>query len=331
MMRFLPAFLRKSTAPPIAAKASPRAKRRIVSAKVTHVSLVSRGANKCPVLMKSGGRVEFSMLFKAGEEEGLLLGLVYVPEENGAVDTEGDVAPRAVVKQMAHGFVANGAHLDIEHDLKVLTPDQASVAETFLVQKGDKRFEGWVDNYGTPVDATDAWGMLIKISDPGLRKAVKDGSIAGLSLFGLAEVEPIAKSTSILETMNLQELSALLDAREAKLLEAVTKAVAPKPPETPPPAPVVAVKFEGDPLDAKAVAAHKEKLFLASLDMGKSTDVEKLEAYLAAKSAKPPAGGPPPSNQPAGEPPAPPADKDEATLMKGGSDLGKRMNTNLGR
>jgi hypothetical protein len=36
-------------------------------------------SNKCPVLMKSGGRVEFSMLFKVAEEEGLLMGLVYVP------------------------------------------------------------------------------------------------------------------------------------------------------------------------------------------------------------------------------------------------------------
>jgi hypothetical protein len=133
----------------------------------------------------------------------------------------------------------------------VLKADQASVAETFIVQKGDPRFQGWVDNYGTPVDATDAWGMLIKISDPGLRKAVKDGRIAGLSLFGLAEVEPIAKSTSILETMTEAELKALLDARDAQLLEAITKAVAPKAPAAPatPAAPVAKteVKFRGRP------------------------------------------------------------------------------------
>lgn len=346
MKRFFNAILRKNVAPAPAAapgKTCPGAKRRITSAKVTHVSLVSRGANKCPVLMKSGGRVEFSMLFKAPEgDEGLLHALVYVPEENGAVDTEGDVAPRSVVKQMAHGFIANGAHLDVEHDLIVLSPEQASVAETFLVQKGDKRFEGWFDNQGKAIDPTDAWGMVIKLSDPGLRKAVKDGRIAGVSLFGLAEVEPIVKSTSILETMNEAQLKALLDARDASLLEAITKAMAPKAPAAPatPPVPAVApaapevtvIKFEGNPLDAKAVAAHKEKLFLASLDLSKAADVEKLETYIAAKGAKPaPAPGAAPSNQPAGDPPAPPAEKDEATLLKSGGEFGKKINKALGR
>lgn len=344
MKRLLNVFLRKSVAPAPAApaaKAAPGAKRRITSAKVTHVSLVSRGANKMPVLMKSGGRVEFSMLFKAAEEEGLLYCLVYVPEENGAVDTEGDVAPRTVVKQMAHGFISNGAHLDVEHDLIVLAAEQASVAETFLVQKGDKRFEGWVDNYGKPVDATDAWAMVIKVSDAGLRKAIKDGRIAGVSLFGLAEVEPITKSTSILEDMNEAQLKALLDQRDAALLEAITKAVKPAAPATPaapaaapatPPVEAQVIKFEGNPLDPKAVAAHKEKVFIASLDLSKAADIEKLETYLAAKGAKPAApAGAAPSNQPAGDPPAPPAEKDDATLLKSGAEFGKKVNKVLGR
>lgn len=342
MKRLLATVLRKTfgspaPAPVVVAKAAPGAKRRITSAKVTHVSLVSRGANKCPVLMKSGGRVEFSMLFKAAEEEGLLLGLVYVPEENGAVDTQGDVAPRTVVKQMAHGFISNGAHLDIEHDLNVLTPEQASVAETFLVQKGDKRFEGWVDNHGKPVDATDAWAMVIKVSDPALKKAVKDGHIAGLSLFGLAEVEPIEKSTSILETMNEAQLKALLDARDAQLLEAITKMVKPAAPATPPapptpPAPEkVVVKFEGDPNKLEDLKAHKEKLLFASLDLSKAEDLAKWEAHVAAKNAKPAPKSPAPSNQPVGDPPTPDGEKSDEQLYKGGAELGKKIMKAVGR
>lgn len=344
MKRFLPSFLRKSLAaapaPAPVAKGPKDKKRRITYAKVTHVSLVSRGANKMPVLLKSAGRVEFNLLFKAAGEEGLLHALVYVPEENGSVDTEGDVAPRKVVKQMAHDFIANGAHLDVEHDLQVLSAEQASVAETFLVQKGDPRFQGWVDNYGEAVDATDAWGMVIKVSDPGLRKAIKDGQIAGVSLFGLAEVEPIAKSTSILENMNEAELKALLDARDAKLLEAITKAVAAKAAtpagETPTPAPAAkpVVKFEGNLTDAAAVAAHKEKLFLASLDTSNPEDLTKLEAYLAAKSAKPAPDKAAPSNQPGTEdaPLIDPAqEKDEVALLKSGTEFGKKVNKALGR
>jgi len=315
-----------------------QAKRRIKYAKVTHVSLVSRGANKMPVLLKSGGRVEFNMLFKSASEEGLLHALVYVPEENGAVDTEGDVAPRTVVKQMAHDFIANGAHLDVEHDMNVLSPEQASVAETFLVQKGDPRFQGWMDNYGAAVDATDAWGMVIKVSDPALQKAVKDGRIAGVSLFGLAEVEPIAKSTSILDNMTEAELKALFAAQSASIVEAITKALKPAPvtPAPTEPAPVAPVakteiKFEGDPLDLKALAAHKEKLFLASLDLSKAEDVAKAEAYVAAKNAKPAPGKPAPSNQPAGEPEVVPVEKTETDLFKAGKGLGAKINKVAGR
>jgi len=347
MRRFLPAFLRKSLTPVAPVEPQPvektsKAKRRITYAKVTHVSLVSRGANKMPVLLKSGNRVEFSMLFKTAPE-GLLHTLVYLPEENGSVDTEGDVAPRTVVKQIAHDFIANGAHLDIEHDLRVLPAEKARVAETFLVQKGDARFQGWTDNYGMPVDATDAWGMIIKL-DPELQKAVADGRIGGVSLFGLAEVEPIVKQASILENMNEAQLKALLSEQAAlqtaSLVEAITKALKPAAPVTPAPAvtpaPVAtpAIKFEGDRNDPKALAAHKEALFFASLDMSKVEDVTKWETYVAAKSAKPAGKGAAPSNQP-----APEADealgteveKTEAELMKAGSSFGQKINKVLGR
>jgi len=340
----LPAFLRKTLATAPAAQAdvakAPQAKRRIKYAKVTHVSLVSRGANKMPVLMKSGGRVEFQMLFKQAEE-GLLHALVYVPEENGTVDTEGDVAPRTVVKQMAHDFIRNGAHIDVEHDLNVLPADRAAVAETFIVQKGDPRFQGWVDNYGAAVDPTDAWAFIMKL-DSDLQKAVKDGRIGGVSLFGLAEVEPIVKSsTSITDTMTEAELKALLVAQNAQLIEAITKALKPAAPETvvtpvAPVAPIVKtedVPFVGDRTDLKAVKAHQEKLFLASLDMSKSADVAKLETYLAAKTATPApaAGGAAPSNQPAGETTVVTTPKTETDLFKSGKTFGERINKFLGR
>ncbi len=285
-----------------------------------------------PVLLKSGGRVEFNLLFKAAPE-GLLHALVYVPD---VVDTQGDVASREVVKQMAHDFVSNGAHLDIEHDLNVLSAEQASVAETFLVQKGDERFEGWMDNSGRPVDSVGAWAVIIKVSDPELQKAVKDGRIAGVSLFGLAEVEPIHKSTSILDTMTEAELKAMLDARDAGLVESILKALKPAAPAIPapvtPPAPVAKteVPFEGDKTDLKAVKAHQEKVFIASLDMSKAEDLAKLETYLAAKTATP--AKPAPSNQPAGETPAADlTEKTETDLFKSGSAFGKKVNKFLGR
>lgn len=170
---------KRSTMPP----------RRIKKARITHISLVPRGANRMPVLYKQDGSVQFDLLTKVGsdfDEQGELLAVVYVPELR---DSQGDIASAKVVKEMMHSFAREGKGIDIRHDGKPVGKDRAFVAEQFLVQKGDSRFDGFKDYDGNEVDVTGAWAVIIKIEDEELRRLYREGQWNGVSMGGVGEVE----------------------------------------------------------------------------------------------------------------------------------------------
>src|SRR5690606_3383333 len=163
--------------------------RRIKKARITHISLVPRGANRMPVLYKQDGSIQFDLLTKVGsdfDEEGELLAVVYVPELR---DSQGDIASAKVVKEMMHSFAKEGKGIDIRHDGKPVGKDRAFVAEQFLVQKGDSRFAGFKDYDGNEVDVTGAWAVIIKIEDEELRRLYREGQWNGVSMGGVGEVE----------------------------------------------------------------------------------------------------------------------------------------------
>ena len=94
--------------------------RRIRKANISFISLVPSGANKIEAVYKDDGSVTFGSLLKTSDtfdEQGLLTAVVYAPELR---DSQGDIADAAVVKQMAHDFIANGAKIDIRHDGKAV-------------------------------------------------------------------------------------------------------------------------------------------------------------------------------------------------------------------
>ena len=161
-------------------------KRRIKKATVRFISLVPQGANKLPVIVKEDGYFEVGLLTKANEEKRELLALVYAPEFR---DSQGDIASAEVVKEMAHSFQKGGGQLDIRHDGKPLERDKAFVAETFIVQKNDPRFDGFQDRDGNPVNSEGAWGVVIKIEDDSIWNLYKEGGWAGVSLAGTAQME----------------------------------------------------------------------------------------------------------------------------------------------
>ncbi len=259
-------------------------KRRILSGKITHVSICRRGMNLQPVLVKSGNRLQIDLLTKTAPE-GLVYALVYVPEESGAVDGEGDVAPAAVIKQIAHDFLANGGNVDFEHDLQPLGTDRIQIAETFLVQKGDPRFADWKDYHGRPVDPTGSWALVLKVLDPQLRKDFEEGRINGVSMFGNATVEQLNKNTpntNTSNTMTPEQMQALCEML-TKSLSAVLRPSTPTTPDAPKPAPI---EFEGDPLNAEDLAKHMDKVLFANLDLSKPSDLAKWQGHVAKRQAE---------------------------------------------
>jgi hypothetical protein len=262
-------------------------RRRIKRGTITHVSLCRRAMNQLPVLMKSGDRVQIDLLTKMDGD--LLHALVYVPEENGAVDFEGDVAPAAVIKQMAHDFLANGGGIDIEHNLSVLGNDKVKIAETFLVQKGDARFQGWKDYNGRPVNAEGSWAMILKVLDPKLREQVASGEINGVSMFGHAEVELLTKNSpptnSNTNTMTPEQMQAFAE----MLTKSLAAALKPNTPAATPTAHAQSVNdipFEGDPLNSEDIAKHMDKLMLARVNWNDPASIAKYQGHVAKRQAE---------------------------------------------
>lgn len=285
------------------------AKRRIKKARITHVSLCGKGKNKMPVLFKDDDTFEIQTLTKWEGPEGELTALVYVPEH---LDTDDHLASAEVVKEMCHEHARHGFQLDLKHDLKVLPREKAFVAQSFIVQKGDARFEGWSDREGNDVEAEGAWAQIYKIEDPELLKKAEQGEIGGVSMFGTAEVELLEKSqdNSELEAvladlkkalarqhpqdsdidMKTEELMEILKAeREATLakidekFEALTKSDDSDGSDGDDKGgdDLEAPIFKGDLADAQAVAKYVEELkhyeAIKSLDL---SDPVKMAEYL---------------------------------------------------
>jgi hypothetical protein len=266
--------------------------RRIVKARVKRLTLLSRGANLMPTLYKalSGDQGEFQLVsLTKGNELGELTNVVYVPNR---IDGHGDYMTKEAVKDMAHAAARDGVEIDLFHDGKALSKDQAFVAEHFLVNKGDTRFQDWKDVEGDPVDLEGAYATVVKILDPALRERVKSGELAQVSFEGPATVvvekaqdatppgwlKTLLKAIGIGQTndpqetdeMNKTEIEALVATAVAKALEAV------KPAEGAP-----APEAKVDLTDLKAVKKHLEKLELETLKKGVDFgDPQQVADYL---------------------------------------------------
>jgi len=183
----------------------PHPLRRIKKAKITFISLCPKGVNKLPVIYKEeDNSLVLNPIVKAGDdftEKGELLVIAYPSEK---VDSQGDIASKGVVKAMAYDYMKCGGQIDIRHDGKALGRDQIFIAENFMVQKGDPRFSGLTDYEGNEVDATDSWGLVLKVEDENLRKLYNNGDWAGVSIFGSAEFEKpdgVNKAEQILQDL----------------------------------------------------------------------------------------------------------------------------------
>jgi len=203
--------------------------RRIKLAEVKRLALCKRGKNGLTTLYKSDGTAEFATLTKAIDaEKGELLTVIW---PKGLADADGDFADtETAIDSMMESLIANGGKLDIEHEGDVLPRGAVAIQEVFTIQKSDGRFADWKDYEGNAVDVSGGAAARIKINDPALRAAYRDGDWDGVSLFGPAAVEQVdivaasqrvaARMGGVQETeMTKEELQAILDAQKASFTE----------------------------------------------------------------------------------------------------------------
>ncbi len=268
------------------------ARQQMANGEIGFVSLCRRGMNGIETVMKSDGRFKFtSSLTKMDEKEGLLHTLVWVPD---LPCHEGDIMTAEEVRKMAHGFLPNGGHIDIEHNGKPQSSDKVSIAEHYIVPPGDPKFRGIRTSEGVEIDPAGSWGLILKILDPELRAAYDTGEWNGVSMAGRAEFTPIDKSVTP-QTPNDPEdflmtpeerkefAKELTDGIASVLVDALKPNVSPAEPVEPAAvAPVI--DPPADLTDNADLQKYLDDLFIASLDLTKSADITKLMAHNAKKA-----------------------------------------------
>jgi len=281
----------------------PQTKARILRARITHISLVDRGANQVETLYKAEDDGSFeiqTLLSKSPYEEGLLTALVYLPEQT---DAHGHIASREVIKGFCHDFFkAGGGNIDVMHDCKDIEGG-AHVAESFIVQKGDPRFEGIKDYAGNPVNPEGSWGVIIKLESEDLRRRYRDGEFNGVSMFGRGVLAPtgdevtkfqnaladrLGTNNQGVQEMNEEQMNALFEKFLKPINERLEKLE--KPAVEPTPEQKVEktekIKFEGDPENAEDLAKHERKLMLAKCDLSTPEGLTEWREYLAKEKAE---------------------------------------------
>jgi len=144
---------------------------------ITHISLVKSGANKKNIIFKSSDKEtnynKFIGIMKKDDEQGIVYGIVYSPDEE---DTQGDSATVDEIRKASYLFMKsrNTLNVDTNHDFKLV---DAFVAESWIVKSNDAIF---------PEEKEGAWAVAIQLESEELREQVKKGDINGLSMAGEA-------------------------------------------------------------------------------------------------------------------------------------------------
>jgi len=144
---------------------------------ITHISLVKAGANKKSIIYKSADGVppyaRDIKIKKSDDEQGIIYGIVYAPNE---VDTDGDYTDVDEILKASYAFMKSRFtnNVDKDHSFEV---EKAFVAESWIVKENDSIF---------PDEPVGSWAVGIKLEDEELKKGVKDGDIAGISMAGTA-------------------------------------------------------------------------------------------------------------------------------------------------
>lgn len=238
---------------------------------VSFLSLVARPATGKSLTLKSakpGERVGTFEIIKTDDDRMMAYGIVYAPDE---VDSHGDTADAQTIRRAAHEFMREGRlrNVDTEHSF---TAEMAYVAESWIVRTGDELFGD---------EPVGAWAVGIQIGDPDLWKRLKAGELTGISLAGVARVDPAPndhrytekveapgwfarwlKSLKPVEEKNMDENKVREIVRAevgASVKDALKSVFAPDDPPTPADPAQAAVRATQEAVE-KAMAAFESKL-----------------------------------------------------------------------
>ena len=108
----------------------------------------------------------------------LVVGIVYEPRR---LDAHGDWTDEEVIQEAAHHFLLRGPKLRRMHS-EDLSPEQAGLVESFLAPQELQYPRARVQK-GT-------WIVVVRVQDPELRRAIREGALNGFSMGGFGWRKP---------------------------------------------------------------------------------------------------------------------------------------------
>lgn len=162
---------------------------KLKDAKITHISLVDKGANGVPfAIIKSAGKNAIQkqvQIAKIDDDKRIVKGVVYQPD---VADAHDDQMDEVEIEKAAHLFMEkqHTYNIDKRHDLEV-----------------DKGFV--IESYIAPCDMTlgeqqivkGSWVAPVKVTDEDTWESIKKGEITGFSMWGVGKREEIEEEEEV--------------------------------------------------------------------------------------------------------------------------------------
>ncbi|CAM4459325.1 XkdF-like putative serine protease domain-containing protein [Paenibacillus xylanexedens] len=152
-------------------------------AKITHLSLVDKGANGVPfAIIKAAGKNAIQkqvQIAKVDDTQHIVIGVVYQPDVE---DVHGDMMDAVEIEKAAHLFMENQHtyNIDKQHDLDA---DKGYVVESYIAPCDME--------IGDQVIAKGSWVAGVKVIDDDAWEEIQKGDITGFSMFGVGKREEV--------------------------------------------------------------------------------------------------------------------------------------------
>ncbi|WP_433581264.1 XkdF-like putative serine protease domain-containing protein [Paenibacillus amylolyticus] len=152
-------------------------------AKITHLSLVDKGANGVPfAIIKAAGKNAIQkqvQIAKVDDTQHIVIGVVYQPNVE---DVHGDMMDAVEIEKAAHLFMENQHtyNIDKQHDLDA---DKGYVVESYIAPCDME--------IGDQMIAKGSWVAGVKVTDDDAWEEIQKGEITGFSMFGVGKREEV--------------------------------------------------------------------------------------------------------------------------------------------
>ncbi|WP_145047867.1 XkdF-like putative serine protease domain-containing protein [Paenibacillus xylanexedens] len=157
-------------------------------AKITHLSLVDKGANGVPfAIIKAAGKNAIQkqvQIAKVDDTQHIVIGVVYQPDVE---DVHGDMMDAVEIEKAAHLFMENQHtyNIDKQHDLDA---DKGYVVESYIAPCDME--------IGDQVIVKGSWVAGVKVTDDDTWEDIQKGEITGFSMFGIGKREEVEEEVS---------------------------------------------------------------------------------------------------------------------------------------